>query len=167
MRKISTARSSRRAPTLKDSDYDHEIALVDHAAETVSPKPLSPEPPDQLDRTDNALSPCQTTETDQTLSNNPHAVPTSTREPQAGPSSPHRDRSASRSTVTSRRSASSASTAPKSKKSKGSLKKSSLHRGSRSRSSVSIPRVEVQGKKGPPASTQPSLPLCNEPYRCV
>lgn len=47
MRKPSTAHSSRRAPPLKDSDYDHEINLVDHAAETVTPQALSPEPGQQ------------------------------------------------------------------------------------------------------------------------
>ncbi|KAG8158395.1 hypothetical protein KVR01_011517 [Diaporthe batatas] len=44
MRKPSTAHRSRRAPPLKDSDYDHEINLVDHAAEAVTPQALSPEP---------------------------------------------------------------------------------------------------------------------------
>lgn len=47
MRKPSTAHRSRRAPPLKDSDYDHEINLVDHAAEAVTPQALSPEPGQQ------------------------------------------------------------------------------------------------------------------------
>lgn len=47
MRKPSTAHRSRRAPPLKDSDYDHEISLVDHAAEVVTPQALSPRPGQQ------------------------------------------------------------------------------------------------------------------------
>lgn len=50
MRKPSTAHRSRRAPPLKDSDYDHEINLVDHAAEAVTPQALSPEPGQQPDQ---------------------------------------------------------------------------------------------------------------------
>ncbi|KUI58417.1 Meiotically up-regulated gene 65 protein [Cytospora mali] len=46
MRKHSTVRRSRRALPLKDSDYDHEIALVDHAAETPTPQAVTPQQTD-------------------------------------------------------------------------------------------------------------------------
>ncbi|KAK7737888.1 hypothetical protein SLS53_006266 [Cytospora paraplurivora] len=48
MRKHSTVRRSRRAPPLKASDYDHEIGLVDHAAEAATPQAISPQPTDTI-----------------------------------------------------------------------------------------------------------------------
>ncbi|KAF3761178.1 hypothetical protein M406DRAFT_267991 [Cryphonectria parasitica EP155] len=87
MRKISNARSSRRAPTLKDSDYDHEINLVDHVAEAATAQPLPPEPSGPSARTDNALTPSQTTGTpkDQSLSTYTTAA-SAFSDPQPGPS---------------------------------------------------------------------------------
>ena len=44
MSKIRHHRSSRRAPPLKDTDYDHKIDLVDHDDEEHSPPPSSAGP---------------------------------------------------------------------------------------------------------------------------
>ncbi|CAN8106257.1 unnamed protein product [Discula destructiva] len=143
MRKIPTARTSRRAPGLKDSDYDHEIALVDHAAEAVTPQQLSPDLPAQTEQTDHAPSTPQNAATDEALSRRPTAVSaTSTAEP--GASSLRKDPSGSRSGASASASASGASSSVKSKISKGSLtkKKSSLRRHSKPKSD--IPRVEVE-----------------------
>lgn len=153
MRKISNARSSRRAPGLKDTDYDHEIALVDNAAEAPTPQPLSPELQQGGDTgaaDDGVLEQSQAANTAQTetLSKNTTAVSSvSDTEPQVGPSLRRKKSSGSVETVSTGRSASSASTS-KSKKIKASLKRSSL-RGPKSRSKTEIPRVEVQGEKLP------------------
>lgn len=45
MPKIRHHRSSRRVPPPKDSDFDHEIKLVDRDEEGSSPRPSSPGPP--------------------------------------------------------------------------------------------------------------------------
>ncbi|KAI0108412.1 hypothetical protein F4814DRAFT_57619 [Daldinia grandis] len=42
-------RSSRRAPSLKDSDIDHEISLVDHSAPIEEPRSPTPETVDNID----------------------------------------------------------------------------------------------------------------------
>lgn len=140
MRKISAARTSRRAPGLKDSDYDHEIALVDHAAETVTPQTLSPEIPAQKDQTGHDHTSERPANTDQAPSkvNTPVSTgPTA----QIGPSSPHVERSETRPTT----SASDTSISVKSTKSKGSLYKSTNRPGSGGKADV--PRVEVEGQK--------------------
>lgn len=138
MRKISAARTSRRAPGLKDSDYDHEIALVDHAAETVTPQTLSPEIPAQIDQTGHDRSPDRPAKTDEALSKVNTPVSTSSTA-QNGPSSSHVEQSEPRSTI----SASDASSV-KSNKSKGSLHKSTKRPGSGGRADV--PSVEVEGE---------------------
>lgn len=151
MRKISTARSSRRAPGLKDSDYDHEIALVDHAAEAVNSQQPSPGISAQTDKTDHALAPADTVNTEQTLSKSNTAAPTGPTA-QAGPSSPQADNPDARSTA----SASGAST--KSKNSKGSLHKYLERRGSNRRTDV--PRVEVERENQDPPPPKACFSLC-------
>lgn len=152
MRKISSARTSRRAPGLKDSDYDHEIALVDHAAEAATPQRSSPEPSAQPDETGHALSASQTPDTDQALSKYTTAAASSPSLTQPGPSSLRKDQSGSRSNA----SASSASTSLKSKASKSSLKKSYIRR--KSKEGADIPRVEVEGEE--PLSPFPCNRTC-------
>lgn len=151
MRKISTARSSRRAPPLKDSDYDHEIGLVDHAPEAAKATVLSPEPTEQTEEADHALATCQTAESDKTLSryttavsNTPEPTPQSPSRSQAGPSSPRKDVSEARSNTAVSRRASGSGISAKSKKSKGSLRQSHLQKSSRDR--VDVPTVEVERK---------------------
>lgn len=139
MRKISAARTSRRAPGLKDSDYDHEIALVDHAAEAVTPQTLSPEISSQIDQTGHDNTSDRAVNTDQAPSkvNTPVSTgPTA----QIGPSS-HIERSDPRPTT----SASDTSISVKSTKFKGSLHKSTNRPGSGGKAGV--PRVEVEGEK--------------------
>lgn len=148
MRKISAARTSRRAPGLKDSDYDHEIALVDHAAEAVTPQAISPEIPAQTDRTGHDHTPDRPANPDQTISkvNTPVSTgPTA----QSGPSSPHAERSVPRSTT----SASDTSTSVRSTKSKGSSNRSTNRRGSGGQ--ADIPRVEIEGEKRSPSFSCP------------
>lgn len=140
MRKISTARTSRRAPGLKDSDYDHEIALVDHAAQATAPQALSPDTSAHTDQTDRALASSRAGETDQTSSKDTCAASTGPAV-QPGPSSPRLGRPESRSTV----SASDTSTSAKSQNSRRSPKKSSGRQGSKER--IDIPRVEVEGEE--------------------
>lgn len=140
MRKITTARSSRRAPGLKDSDYDHEIALVDHAAEVVTPQSQSPDLPAQTEQTDRGLTTSRTADTDRALSKYTTAASTtSVAEP--GPSSVRTHLSGSRFNY----SGGSASSSVKSKSSKGSLNKSSKRRNSGGEDN--IPRVEVEGEE--------------------
>ncbi|KAJ4422495.1 hypothetical protein N0V82_002829 [Gnomoniopsis sp. IMI 355080] len=146
MRKISTARTSRRAPGLKDSDYDHEIALVDHAAEAVTPQRLSPEIPAQIVRTDHALASAQTADSDQTLSKYNTAASTGTAAP-SGPLSPQEGHPDARSTA----GASVATVSTKAKNSKGSLRKASEYQASKG--NVNIPTFEVEGQLDPPAWT--------------
>lgn len=130
MRKPSTAHRSRRAPPLKDSDYDHEINLVDHAAEAVTPQALSPEPGQQ---------PASTTHP------HPQPEPASEQDPEPeaasgeGPSSsqraPARDRSLQRST------SSASGTSRVSKKvSKKAASQESLA------GDAAVPQVEVTGE---------------------
>lgn len=140
MRKISAARTSRRAPGLKDSDYDHEIALVDHAGEPVTPQTTSPEIPAQTDRIGYEHTPDRPANTDQTISKVNTPVSTGPLA-QTGPSSPHVERSEPRSTT----SASDTSASVRSTKSKGSSKRSTHRRGSGRE--ANIPRVEVEGEK--------------------
>lgn len=156
MRKISTARSSRRAPPLKDSDYDHEIALVDHAAEAVTPHPITPEPAaeaaaepvasEQVEEPENALSPRSTADPGQALSKYTTAIESpapGTPAPQAGPSNDTREPSPSRSTVSRLSASSSVVSVGKSKNAKH-ASKDSLRRASRSR--VPVPKVMVNGE---------------------
>lgn len=149
MRKISNARSSRRAPALKDSDYDHEIDLVDHADETAQPRALSPEPAQHTNQADHALAGYQTAGSDKTLSRYTTAAsnehdPQPQAQAQPGPSSPRTNLLDARSNATISRRASSARTSFKSRKSKGSLRRSSLPRSSRGK--VDVPTVEVERK---------------------
>lgn len=140
MRKISSARSSRRAPGLKDSDYDHEIALVDHAAETVTPQLLSPELLAKTQPADHALPTSRTADTDRALSKYSTAASTpSLADP--GPSSVRNHLSGSH----SNQSAGSVSSSVKSKSSKGSKSKSSKRRNSGGK--VDVPRVEIEGEE--------------------
>lgn len=127
MRKISTARSSRRAPPLKDTDYDHEIDLVDHVTEPKnrSPEPLLPQTPIQPQ--DDTLSPRQTTTTDHTALS------------VAGPS---RTRSGSQSTVKTQRSSS--HTSVSTSKSKQSKKSKSRAGSKNSLKQAVVPSVEVE-----------------------
>lgn len=148
MRKISTARSSRRAPPLKESDYDHEINLVDHAAETVTPQTVTPEPPtpERVEDSDNVSSPHTTADPGQRLSKYTTAVESPaprTPVPEAEPSSGTKEPSPSRSTA-SRRSTGSIGSSKKSKKGKDAPRGSSLRRASRGR--VAVPRVTVNGE---------------------
>lgn len=143
MRKISTARTSRRAPGLKDSDYDHEIALVDHATEAVTPQRLSPETPAEIGRTDHALASAHTADADQILSNAASTGPTAS----SGHLSPQEDHPDARSTA----SASVATVSTKAKNSKGSLHKTFEYQASKGK--AGIPTFEVEGKD----QTLPSL----------
>lgn len=135
MRKHSRARRSRRALPLKDSDYDHEIALVDHVAGT-------PTPP--------AISPQQTNTTSlQTVS---QSGPEAEAEPRPSSSS----RRAPSGTHTPRRSTTSTST--ESKKSKKSNKSSSRSRSrGRSPGKAVIPTVQVNREHFPPFYSAGSL----------
>ncbi|KAK2616061.1 hypothetical protein N8I77_002772 [Diaporthe amygdali] len=87
MLRPSSAHRSRRAPPLKDSDYDHEINLVDHAAEAVTPQALSPEPGQQPEQ--------QAEQQTRPTSTTPQSE--SEPEPRAGPSSTQKARPRSRS----------------------------------------------------------------------
>lgn len=138
MRKPSTAHRSRRAPPLKDSDYDHEINLVDHAAEAVTPQALSPEPGQQPDQP-----------ADQQLTSKTHPQPQRQQaadeeqepepEPGEGPSSSQRAPARNRSP---RRSTSSASAT--SRRSKGASKKAASQESLAV--NVALPQVEVTGE---------------------
>lgn len=143
MRKIPTARSSRRAPGLKDSDYDHEIALVDHAAEAVGVQPQSQDLAAQSEQAHHALNPSRTADTDRALSKyttatSSHPSPSLT---EAGPSSDRNHISGSG----SNHSASSDRTSVRSRSSKGSLSKPYKPRDSVRKNT--IPRVEVEGEE--------------------
>lgn len=145
MRKPSTAHRSRRAPPLKDSDYDHEINLVDHAAEAVTPQALSPEPGQQPEQP-----------ADQQLTSETHPQPrpelatNEVQEPEPeldsgeDPSSSQRAPAQNRSP---RRSTSSASAT--SRLSKGGSKKAASQE--RLAVEVALPQVEVTGEnlRGP------------------
>lgn len=145
MRKISTARSSRRAPPLKDTDYDHEINLVDHITEldAPSPEPLIPQTTSAPE--ENNLSARQTTATDHTTLSKYTNAASSPDVPEAGPS---RARSSSRSTVTAKRSSSRGSISTT--KSKGSRKSKFLRKSRKSLKSKDsqqqaiVPSVEVE-----------------------
>lgn len=157
MRKISTARSSRRAPPLKDSDYDHEISLVDHVAEAVTPQRITPESAaeptaepaasEHLEDPEHVLSPRSTTEPGQHLSKYTTAVESpapGTPAPQAGPSTSTKDPSPSRSATSRRSTSSSGDSTGKSKKLENASKWSSLRRASRDR--VAVPKIAVNGE---------------------
>lgn len=157
MRKISTARSSRRAPPLKDSDYDHEISLVDHVAEAVNPQRITPasvaeptaEPAasEHLEDPENVLSPRSTTEPGQHLSKYTTAVESpapGTPVPQVGPLTSTRDPSPPRSAPSRSGTSSSSDSTGKSKKLRNASKGSSLRRVSRDR--VAVPKIAVNGE---------------------
>lgn len=173
MRKISTARSSRRAPPLKDSDYDHEINLVDHVAEAVTPQNITPEPPteppasEHVEDPDNALSPRSTADPGQHLSKYTTAVespvpgtPAPGPAPATGPSTGTREPSPPRSAPSRRSTTSSVgSTGKKPKKTKGTPKASSLRRASRDR--VAVPKVTVNGEQ---TGAQQVIPAIRKGY---
>lgn len=161
MRKISTARSSRRAPPLKDSDYDHEINLVDHAAEAANPQAITPEPPleppaeapseptasEEVEDPESDLSPRSTLDAGQNLSKYTTAVQSyapGTPALQAGPSTTTREPSPCRSTNSHRSTSTSVDSSGKAKKARRTLKGSSLRRASRGR--VTVPKVTVNGE---------------------
>lgn len=148
MRKHSTARSSRRAPALKDSDYDHEINLIDHAAEAVLAEPQPPSTAAALSpqRTDNALTTSETVETTKGETLYPHTItPSTTEDSQPGPSATQgQARSSSPGAKATRGRTSSVGVSVKSMKSKRLSKKSSLRMSTES--GIVIPRVEINGK---------------------
>lgn len=143
MRKPSTAHRSRRAPPLKDSDYDHEINLVDHAAETVTPQALSPEPGQQ---------PGQPADQQPTPTIEPQPAPESVakqeQQPEAesdsgeGPSSSQKAPTRSRSPRHSTSSASARST--RSRRSKEVSKKSASQESLTG--DAAVPQLEVTGE---------------------
>lgn len=148
MRKPSTAHRSRRAPPLKDSDYDHEINLVDHAAEAVTPQALSPEPGQQPDQPADQQLTSQTHPQPQPgQATNEEQEPGPEPEPGEGPSSSQRASARNRST---RRSLSSASAT--SRRSKGASKKAASQESLAV--NVALPQVEVTGEnlRGPTRS---------------
>lgn len=153
MRKISNARSSRRAPPLKDSDYDHEINLVDHAAESIPPQALSPEPADQTDHVDHALATSDATDPNQTLSKPSNAQSNvevdpetdNARQSRPDPSTSSHNLDDGPSYPTINRKASAASKSSKSTTSNESLKQASSN--DNFRGAAQIPQVEVQRKR--------------------
>lgn len=153
MRKISKARSSRRAPALKDSDYDHEINLVDHVAEaeTVTPHQLSlgsgADARRSIERTGPSLDESRVAgaTANPTLSKYRTALSDAAKPPQPGPSSPRGDRPSSSPATVTRSRACSTGSSPKSEGSKCSSKRFSLRR--RSKDTPAIPTVEVNGEE--------------------
>lgn len=135
MRKPSTAHRSRRAPPLKDSDYDHEINLVDHAAEAVTPQALSPEPGQHpADQPPTSTTPTQP-EPEPAAEQEPESEPVSGEGPSSSQRAPARNRSLRRST------SSASSTSRRSKE----VSKKAASQGSLA-IDAAVPQVEVTGE---------------------